>query len=239
MSRSLQWMSPCNTVTNTVTNTITNTAALTLTLALLNGCANISDGDRTRAEAAGTGAAIGAVVGNLAGRNKESTLLGAALGAAIGGIVGDKTAKDKARYASIEDQLRTMIATAEQSTLEAHQINERLAKDILALQRRQSELLAQNSATAAQTNGLRTAKHDAEKLINKTATSIAAVDRQLTQQRKILDEQRQVVAAAQNSASSADLIMVADTKIDSLSNERAVLAASLDQLRLIDQRRAY
>lgn len=211
--------------------------SVAMLVALLPGCANMSDANRTRSEATVTGAAAGAVIGQLAGGNRDSAMAGAAIGALLGRIVGEKTARDKAQYAQNEDQLRTVIAQAEQMTQRAAQLNQKLANDIVALKRQRDELDAQQLSEHARQKANQSLHNRLAKMLANTNNSIAEVDRQLIQQRATLEQQR--LAQATPKVADAELILVAEKKVSGLDQERAVLAASLEQLKQIDQRRVY
>lgn len=198
---------------------------------LLCGCANQSDADRTRTEGAAAGAVVGVVLAKVMGGSDKTAVAAGAVGAGAGYVVGDQVVKKKESYAQQEEQLRAAIQAAEQSTAQARELNAKLATDILALKRRQELLLTQTQAGTARQAALKAEQQKARALMDQTTKSIATVDRQLAEQRRVVAEQK--------ATAPSELIAVADTRIGELDTERRALLASLEQLRLIDQRRAY
>lgn len=116
---------------------------------VFSGCANMSDGTRTKTEAtalgAGGGALLGGLIGALAG-GSDAALVGAAVGAGVGGIAGfaygTHVAKQKEKYASQEDWLDACIVSAEKVNRENRTYNKALAKEIDALEKETNSLSA-------------------------------------------------------------------------------------------------
>lgn len=107
---------------------------------VLSGCANMSDGTRTKTEAtalgAGGGALLGGLIGALAG-GSDAAWVGAAVGAGVGGIAGyaygSHVAREKAKYASQEDWLDACIDSAEKVNRENRAYNAALEKEVRSL----------------------------------------------------------------------------------------------------------
>lgn len=107
---------------------------------VLSGCANMSDGTRTKTEAtalgAGGGALLGGLIGALAG-GSDAAWVGAAVGAGVGGIAGyvygSHVAREKAKYASQEDWLDACIDSAEKVNRENRAYNAALEKEVRTL----------------------------------------------------------------------------------------------------------
>jgi hypothetical protein len=202
-----------------------------LNLFVLFGCAGMSDGTQTRAEGAGAGALAAVLLAKATGQSNSTAAIVGAVGAGIGYAVGDKVAKDKERYSQSEDQLHAVIASAEKATQEARQTNTKLSNDIAVLKQRQLQLAAQGSTQSSKQAALRQQHTRVQQLIGKTTQSIASVDRQLLENHRTL--------AQQKDNAPAELITVAYRKVSDLDTQRQALVASLEQLKLIDQRRAY
>jgi len=203
------------------------------------GCANMSDPNRTRAEGTGVGAGIGAGIGALASNSKTGALIGAAVGAAAGYAIGDSVADKKKRYADAEDRLGKVIADADESTKQTHAANVKLASDLLALKRQQDLLSSRYASASAKQTALNSQKQKTQSLLAVNTQALSSLDKKLADERKRVNEQRQALADDDASSSRVALLRTAETSVNNLGNERDVLSASLEQLKAIDQRRAY
>lgn len=102
------------------------TVAVLVASLIVSGCATgqgtgaeqADDSTRTTVEGMGIGALIGAGAGALlgGGDRAKSALIGAAIGGVLGGIAGNYVARQKVKYATIEQRIAGERALAEQAT---------------------------------------------------------------------------------------------------------------------------
>lgn len=206
-------------------------AALVAALALC-ACAQMPDGQRTRAEGAFAGAVGGAVVGKVLGRSNEAAAVGAVIGTGVGYVIGDNVANEKEQLTRNEDALQKVIADAQASTLEFQQVNADLKTQIQALDDRRRVLQSRRLSQRARQVEMGEQRKQAGALLARTQKETERLD-------DLLAQHRRAIADAQKSQASAELVPVALRQVDSLAAQRQALEAAKRQLELIDPRRVY
>ncbi|MGD9947591.1 MAG: YMGG-like glycine zipper-containing protein [Desulfobulbus sp.] len=197
----------------------------------MSGCANIKDdGNRTRAEGAGTGAVIGAVAGGLLGQiiggDTKGTLVGAAIGAAIGGAggyaYGDHVAGQKAKYAQEEDWLDACIAQARQKNQELVAYNQDLSKQIRTLKRETAALKKQYTVKKIRVAKLKNKKTTTDSLSE-------AANKELASAKQELEAQQSVRSQAEKSG-KGDFVVTLDSEIAQLKGNIKELEKQTEEL---------
>jgi uncharacterized protein YcfJ len=191
--------------------------AVALVLALLTGCAGTSDQTRTKAEGAGVGALVGGLLGYAIGDGRGA-VIGAALGAGAGYLVGNEVAKRKKAYATTEEFLDAEIASTQEYNETAVAYNNRLMKDIKALEKECAALRAKydkgqvdKKTLLARSDALQKKIDDAKKLEETLAKEL---------------EVQTAILAQEKKSRPAD-----DQYIARLEKEVAALQKNLDKLR--------
>lgn len=183
----------------------------------LAGCANMDDQSRTKAEGAGVGALIGGVVGYAIGGDRGA-IIGAAAGAGLGYAVGNEVAKRKKEYASTEDFLDGEIARTQEFNSTALAYNQKLGKEIAALEKESQTLRASYDKGSAKKSALTAKRNDLQKRIADSKKLEDTLAREHEIQTAILDEQRQTRP-------------VGDPYVTRLEKEVQGLQDNLDKLR--------
>lgn len=127
--------------------------AIAIAAGQLCSCANMSDTNKTYAQAMGlttlvaTGA--GAAMGHWIGGDTKGTLWGAGTGAlaglAIGYLWGDYVVKQKREYASIEEQIQHSNQVLDERITQAQETNNKLKGTIAQLKSQNKKLTANNA----------------------------------------------------------------------------------------------
>jgi hypothetical protein len=188
----------------------------------LSGCANMSDGTRTKTEAtalgAGGGALLGGLIGALAG-GSDAAWVGAAVGAGVGGVAGfaygTHVAKEKAKYASQEDWLDACIHSAEKVNRENRAYNAALEKEIRVLAAETDSLAAVYAQKKVRKSALAKEK-------KKIDAKLAEADKALERSTFELENQKSALADARKSGESP--------QVDQLDREIAELKATIAEL---------
>ncbi|SHF27921.1 Glycine zipper [Desulfacinum infernum DSM 9756] len=191
--------------------------SVALVLALLTGCAGTSDQTRTKAEGAGVGALVGGLLGYAIGDGKGAAI-GAALGAGAGFLVGNEVAKRKQAYATTEEFLDAEIASTQEYNKTAVAYNNKLMKDIKALEKESAALRAKYDKGQVDKKTLQ-ARSDA---LQKKIDDAKKLEKTLA---KELEVQTAILAQEKKSRPADDQYLVR------LEKEVAALQKNLDKLR--------
>jgi hypothetical protein len=100
---------------------------------LLQGCATMTDEQRTKLGGAGTGGVLGGAMGYAIGKEKGGAL-GTLIGATLGYFIGSEVAKRKSQYSSREDFLAAETQQVAQYNEDARAYNQQLRLDIARLE---------------------------------------------------------------------------------------------------------
>ncbi|MGC9456643.1 MAG: glycine zipper domain-containing protein [Halothiobacillaceae bacterium] len=196
----------------------TRTAVVLLAATLTaSGCANMDDGDRTRAEGSAAGAVLGGLIGYAIGDSRGAAI-GAALGAGAGFAVGNEIAKRKEAYATTEDFLDAEIARVDEFNTTTVAYNEQVRAEIVRLEAEADQLRARQVSGALTQAELETERAKIAGQIEKSKKLEEALVAELKVQEEIL--------AQEGEDRPAD-----DPYIARLTNEVAELQRNLDQLR--------
>jgi len=147
----------------------------------LSGCANMSDGNKTRAQGTALGAVGGAILGagvgalcGLASGKPEDIIAGAIIGGAAGAVgggvlgynYGKEVAEKKAQYANSEQFYAAQINECDQNTAAIKKANVQLSRSVAELEKRKANLDQQLAAGQIDRNAYKlqfaTLKKDAQ-----------------------------------------------------------------------------
>lgn len=196
---------------------------------LATGCANMDDQSRTKAEGAGVGALIGGVLGYAIGGDRGA-LIGAAAGAGVGYAVGNEVANRKKEYANTEDFLDGEIARTHEFNATAVAYNQKLGKDIVALEKESQKLRASYDKGAVKKDSLAAKRNDLQKRIADSKKLEDTLAKEQEVQTAILDEQRATRPA------NDPYITRLEKEVQGLQNNLDKLREGSTQLARIDQR---
>jgi len=202
---------------------------LAVICALLPGCATTSDQNRTKAEGTAVGAVLGGLLGYAVGGGRGAAI-GAVAGAGVGFLVGNEVAKRKQAYANTEEFLDAEIAGTQEYNRTALAYNQKLSKDIAALEKESTTLRAKYDKGKTDKQVLAAKREQLQKRIEDSKKLEDNLSKELEVQTAIVEQERKERPAG-------------DQRIAKLEKEVAALQKNLDQLRdgstqlaLIDQR---
>lgn len=211
---------------------------LMIIVGLLGGCAT-TDSGRTKVEGtaigAGVGAGVGAVVGYILG-GKQGALIGAGAGAALGGAAGyawgAHVASKKEQYASQEDYLDAVIASARQVNENTQQYNASLTSDIDKIDREANTLVRQYNEKKIQKAALEAKRKETETKAAEAKKQLAAVNTEIEIQQKVLKQEKSDVKSAQ----AQNRLNAMETEVSQLEQRRDELGRRIDALAAIGVR---
>jgi len=197
--------------------------------AWLAGCANMSDQSRTKAEGAAVGAVVGGLVGLAIGKEKGAAI-GALAGAGLGFLVGNEIAKRKKNYASTEEFLDAEIANVQEYNATAVAYNNKLSKEIAALEKESAALRTKYDKGTVDKKTL-IAKRDAlQKRIDENTKLEETLAKELEVQTGILKQERK--ERPENDQRIGQL----EKEVNALQKNLETLREGSTQLAQIDQR---
>lgn len=196
---------------------------------LATGCANMDDQSRTKAEGAGVGMLIGGVLGYAIGGDKGA-IIGAGVGAGLGFAVGNEVAKRKQEYANTEDFLDAEIARTHEFNATTVAYNQKLGKDIAALEKESQKLRASYDKGAVKKDTLTAKRNDLQKRIADSKKLEETLAKEQEIQTTILAEERKTRPA------NDPYITRLEKEVQQLQNNLDKLRDGSTQLARIDQR---
>lgn len=196
---------------------------------LIPGCAGMSDQSRTKAEGTTVGAVAGGLLGLVIGGEKGAAI-GALAGAGVGFLVGNEVAKRKKAYASNEDFLNAEIASTEEFNATAMAYNQKMARDITALEKESKNLRAKYDKGKAKKSSLAAKNEDLQKLIAENAKLEGVLAKELEVQTEIIAQE------GKDRPADDQYIARLEKEVNTLNKNLETLREGSTQLASIDQR---
>jgi hypothetical protein len=196
---------------------------------LIPGCAGMSDQSRTKAEGTTVGAVAGGLLGLVIG-GEQGAAIGALAGAGVGFLVGNEVAKRKKAYASNEDFLNGEIASTKEFNTTALAYNQKMAKDIRALERESKNLRAKYNKGKVKKSSLTAKNKDLQKLIAENAKLESILAKELEVQTEIIAQERK------DHPANDQYIARLEKEVNTLQKNLGTLREGSTQLASIDQR---
>jgi hypothetical protein len=205
-----------------------------LLIALMGGCASMTDRQQTQAQGAAVGTAGGAAVGAALGAifgGKDGAIIGASVGAGMGllagAVYGTHVANQKAKFASEEDYLNAVIASAQQINNETRQYNASLAKEINDFDSDTRQLVRQYNQKLVSKKIL----EDKQRVV---AAKLSEAEAQLKKVKNELNSQSKVLNQVQDQSSSQ--VAQWNSEIAELMKNRSALEEQVTKLAAIKTR---
>jgi hypothetical protein len=205
-----------------------------LLIALMGGCASMTDRQQTQAQGAAVGTAGGAAVGAILGAifgGKDGAIIGASAGAGVGllagAVYGTHVANQKAKFASEEDYLDAVIASAHQINNETRQYNASLAKEI-------NDFDSDTTQLVRQYNQKLISKKILEDKQNVVVAKLSEAEAQLKKVKNELNSQSKVLNQVQDQSSSQ--VAQWNSEIAELMKNRSALEEQVTKLAAIKTR---
>lgn len=213
------------------TRQLIRTLSLVLFIISLQGCASTSDRQRTENEGSVVGAVIGGVLGLVLGGNKKSAIIGSVVGVAIGNMYGKHVADKKEEYKNTESYMEAMIAESDKVLVAAK--NQRVALT-MSIEQQKMELARLSSLKMHESASKQKIKEQIEsnrKDLEVTGDLIAAIDREIRTQKKVVRDERNQIPVVYVRRSQAN--------ISSMGSEKRQLELLKAQLASLDHKRVY
>ena len=205
-----------------------------LLIALIGGCAGMTDRQQTQAQGAAVGTAGGAAAGAALGAifgGKDGAIIGASVGAGVGllagALYGTHVANQKAKFASEEDYLDAVIASAHQLNNETKQYNISLAEQVNDLDAKTVQLVRQYNQKLVGKKSL----EDEQRVI---VAKLSEMEAQLKKVKSELNSQSKVLNQVQDQSSPK--VAQWNSEIAELVKNRSALEEQVTRLAAIKTR---
>ncbi|USI27918.1 glycine zipper domain-containing protein [Alteromonas macleodii] len=205
-------------------------AVICATALVTSGCAS-TDQQNTENQGTAAGVVIGGLLGLALGDSKEATLLGATVGAVLGNMYGKHVADKKAEYKDTEAYMTAMIAESDKVIAASREQRETLQSSVT----NQKQMIASYKQKSAEQQDLKKALSEQleknAKDLETTNELIAAIDREVGIQQRVLNEERAQLASV--------MIDKSEANITTMESEKRQLQLLKTQLASLDYRRVY
>lgn len=204
----------------------------------LAGCANMNDQTKTKAQGAGFGAAAGAAAGAIAGYlldGEKGAIKGAGLGAAAGGIggyfYGNHVANQKQKYADKEKWLDDCIAEAEAVNSQTRAYNQRLEREIYAINQEVLALKAEYRSKRSKTASYQKREKNVLAIYEQAQKNLKRAQGEVTIQKQALASARNEQKISKNKIKQMETeIANLERSVQELDRTTQQLAGSVNQL---------